>query len=291
MALPQRAVRKLVRTGRKVAASFRAWRDRATVRLEVGTPIGQLNEWQAAFCEWQGRRSGFGEEEIRRRFLESLNRLRGGHRSPDFSRYAMVSHALYLPFVSDTPTEVIAMYEFHAPMHFLAHLSHPPVVWPADLPIFEGICDLETVAICDFGCGLAHQSVTLGREMRARGKRVTLHLCDVPPINLEFLDWSCAREGFETETWRCTAKALFPPFSPCTILIATEILKHVHDPVNYVDNLDRLVAADGVVVTNTTMHKAHFGHVSPDLGAARNRFLELGYSEPIKNRMFRKPAN
>jgi hypothetical protein len=285
----QRISRKVKNRWARYATKFDRYWNRHRIRTADRTRNVALNPWQEAFCQWQAGRMGLATSDVVDRFRQSLSVLRGGHRSPNFSRYAAASHQLFLPFASDRPAEVVDLYEFHAYLHFLAHLGHPPVLWPTNYPVFERIDEWETVAICDFGCGLAHQSVTLAREMRARGKRVTLHLCDIPSINLEFLDWFCAREGFEAETWKCTAAAPFPPFPPCVVLIATEILEHVHDPVHYVDHLDRLVAPGGAIVTNTSMHKRHFGHVSPDLSAARRRFRELGYAEPIRDRIFRKP--
>ena len=287
--------RKVLRRGqwfyrRQYASIAGAW-TKNIIRTGNRRPIQDLNEWQSAFCEWQAERLGQPESEIRDRFLHSSNSVRGGHGGGDYRRFGQLTYEIYAPFASDDAANLLDAYEFHRHMHILRMLSYPVPQRPDDHPIHLAIGGLNEVRIIDFGCGLAQNSISLARWALSQNKRVHLGLADVSRLQLEFLQWFCARIGIPAEIFRCTAAEPFPDFAPADVLFAEELLEHVHDPVFYVETLDRLIAPGGCISANVWNHDKEFMHVSPDLSLARARLLELGYSELASHRVFRKSAD
>jgi SAM-dependent methyltransferase len=249
-----------------------------------------LNEWQSAFCVWMGERLGNGEAAMRQRLLKSINAIRDGHGGGDFRRFRMLSYDLYLPFAADTREEVVDAYHFHSHMHFLRFMSYPLPLWSADHPVVAGLAGRGDISIVDFGCGLAQNSISLARALKRQGKSVRLHLADVSRLQLEFLQWFCAREGLAAETFHCSTRTPFPPFTGVDVVFAEEVLEHVHDPVAYVEALERMTAPDGFFLADVNQHEDEFMHVSPDLNPAREKLLSLGYEEIAACRIFRKSA-
>jgi SAM-dependent methyltransferase len=225
---------------------------------------------------------------MERRFLASLNSVPGGHGGRSYGHYCTLSYALFMPFANDSEVEVMEAYNFHAPLLFLRMLSYPLRSWPDDHPAVNLVND--DVAIIDFGCGLAQNSFSLARRLRERGKSVSLFLADVLRLQLEFLEWFGDREGLPTTCTLCTASEPVPSFPAADVLIAEEVLEHVHNPVRYVEELDHLLKPGGLFIANVRKHDAGFMHVSPDLGKARSRLLELGYTELEPEQTFRKPG-
>jgi SAM-dependent methyltransferase len=270
------------------------WRDREqTERMLLGAvrhrgrPIA-LNANQQAFCEWNAQRLGISLDESRRRFAASAQALRGGHGGVAFRTFNDVAHSLYQVFASDAPSEVFEAYRLHSPAHFLRTLSYDPPRWRADHPLLEGLHGRDHVTVVDFGCGLAQPSLSLARALRERGCEVSLVLADIPTLRFEFVGWLARREGFEVAQRPCTPDERVPELRSADVLIAREFFEHVHEPVWYLDRLDRYLAPGGFLVTNVEDHHQEFMHVSPDLAPLRARLRELGYEAVVPQTVFRK---
>lgn len=285
-----RHLKQAVRNPRRFASNLGRAVLSETIRLGNDPERTDLNEWQRAFCEWQAERLGTDTEEMVDRFLESENAIYHGHGGGEFRKFAHLSYSLYLPFVSDSEQEVFESYAFHQHMHFLRFLSYPLPDWPADHPVIAAHRDRRDVRITDFGCGLAQNSISLVRALRAAGGDGALQLADVSGLQLAFLEWLCARDGWPCRIHRCTRSAPFPDFEPADVLFAEEVVEHVHDTVATIDALDRLIAPGGFLIGNLEDHQEEFMHVSPDLRLARDRLAALGYAEVADRHVYRKAA-
>lgn len=288
MNLHRRLLRRAARKARKVV-------DRVTgtdtlVRIGNTPRIEALNEWQSAFCEWWAERNALPLDEVKRRFLESTNAVRGGHGGAHYRRFCILSYALYLPFAADTRAEVLDAYEFHTHMHFLRMLSYSVPKWEADRPIFVRIAGKRELVITDFGCGLAQKSISFARAAQVQGHAVRMQFADVSRLQLDFLSWFCTRCGIPAVTFRSTEEQPIPEFPHADVLFAEEVLEHVHDPVFYVEQLDKLIVPGGVFVGNLHQHQKEFMHVSPNLEVVRARLRELSYEELERNHVYGKPA-
>ncbi len=262
--------------------------NRNVIRLGNRRPFTELNEWQAAFCVWHAERTGLPEATVRERFLHSMNAVSGGHGGGDYRRFGMLSYAIYLPFASDDEGAVTEAYEFYKHLHFMRMLSYPLPRRPESFPVYAGIDGLGEVRVIDFGCGLAQKSIALVRRARTRGQKVRMSLADVSTLQLDFLSWFCPRIEIPVETFHCGPETPVPAFEPAHVLFAEEVLEHVHNPLFYVEELDRMVLPGGYMVANVGTHHKEFMHVSPDLAPARERLLALGYEELEPARVFRK---
>jgi hypothetical protein len=58
--------------------------------------------------------------------------------------------------------------------------------------------------------------------------------------------------------------------------------------VAYFNRIDAKLAAGGLLITGIMDHHQDFIHVSPQLGALRNRIVECGYEVLVRDRTLRK---
>jgi hypothetical protein len=248
-----------------------------------------MTRTQEAFLKWNSERLGISLEESKARYAASWAVLPEGHSGREFGAFNGVAHEIFRVFHEDTPKEVFDTYRYHGPMHFLAMLTYPEPKWAATDLIVKELSKRTEVSILDFGCGLAQQSRTLAVYLRDHGVRVRLTLADIPTLREEFLIWWGQHQGIPTAFLRCTATMPIPELPECDICQTTEFFEHVHNPLVYFDRIDAKLGSGGLLVTGVMDHHADFLHVSPRLGALRDRLAERGYKELVPNRVLRKP--
>ena len=238
-----------------------------------------MNTWQGAFCVWNARRLGITVDESCARFRRSMAAFDGA--------FADNAHDALAVFASDaTPAEAFDAYQIHALPHFLRMLSYPECEreWSAEHPILQAVRGRPHVSVLDFGCGLAQTSITLARALTAQGVRTSLFLADVPTLRAEFLVWFAAAVFLP-----CTRAAPLPPLPFVDVIVATEVLEHLHDPLAAFARLDAALLPGGFLITAVGDHAAEFLHVSPDLAPVRSALAAGGYVEIERHTLYRKP--
>ncbi len=249
-----------------------------------------MNRWQEAFCEWNAQRLQISVEESRRRYTDSWESMRGGHRGVFFRFFLTLSNKVYAVFFNDQPTEVFEAYQFSAPLYFLRYLSYKETKWADDHPLVRGLAGKSEPVIVDFGCGLAQHSIALAEALRHRGANPRLVLIDIPTMRKSFLAFLCAKFQLRAELIDSTRERPLPELPTFDVLIATEVFEHLHDPVAYFDAFDAKLAPGGFVLTQIKDHRPELFHVSPGLQALRERFAAKGYEAVVPFVLYRKPV-
>jgi SAM-dependent methyltransferase len=253
-----------------------------------GAPPGELTETQRLFLEWNAERLGIPLRESQSRYFHSWAALRGGHAGDSYRAFNDLSYRIFEPFFGDAEREVYDAYQFHGPMHFLRMLSYPEPHWRGEDELVRLLQGRARVDILDYGCGLAQRSRTLAAYLQERGVGVTLHLADIPTVRRGFLLWLGVKTGIATAFLDCVADAPLPDLPACDLCFANEVFEHVYDPLRHFAKIDAALRAGAVLETNVSDHAAEFMHVSPSLGALRDRLAGPGYEAIVANRLYRK---
>jgi SAM-dependent methyltransferase len=244
---------------------------------------------QRMFAQWNAERLNISLEESQRRYERSWTAVEGGHRGPRYRAFNELAYALFQVFCDDSQAEIYESSRLHGPMHFLRMLSSPDPKWSDQDALVKPLLDRSRVDILDYGCGLAQRSRSLADHLRERGVEARLHLADIPTIRKEFLLWLGEKTGIPTAFLDCTAATPIPELPPCDACFAMDFFEHVYDPVRYFDRMHASLRPRGVILADVQDHEAEFMHVSPRLGALRERFRGLGYAELVPGRVYAKP--
>jgi len=155
-------------------------------------------------------------------------------------------------------------------------------------PIVRALVNRYEVSIVDFGCGLAQQSRALAEYLRDATVRVQLTLVDTPTLHQEFLLGWGRRAGIATAFLPCTAETPIPELPECDLCQAADFFEHARDPVGYFNRMDEKLAVGGLLISGIMDPERDFTHVSPQLGALRQRIVECGYETVVRERILRK---
>jgi len=255
-----------------------------------GTIPKVLTNTQHLFLRWNAERLNISLEESQKRYFASWSAISGGHSGSDYRSLNVLSHNVYQVLYGDTPQELYTSYAFYGPMHFLRMLSYAEPKWTSDDPIIVHLGDYSTVDIVDYGCGLAQRSRALASYLKETGKKVRLFLVDIPTIRKEFLLWLGTQTGIETIFLDCSSQTPMPELPKCDICFATEFFEHVYDPIRYFNHIHDALRQNGIIVTNVRDHQKEFMHVTPNLGAVRERIRLLEYQVIEEDQIFRKTS-
>ncbi len=267
----------------------KAWRGFFEHKFIRGAAPKSLNRWQQAFCEWNGQRLGLTQEESRRRFEDSWAALRGGHSGNSFRLFCDLTQHIHQVFCSHDPTEVFEAYQMHARLHGLRQLSIRVPEWPGYLPELQPLFDKDKPLILDFGCGMAQIPITLAMYLKTLGRSPQLFLADIPTFRLDFLKWFCQQQGLPARFASCTAEQPIPSLPSCSLLIASEVFEHLHEPLAYLEAFDAVLQPGGFLFANLENHDPDYLHVSLNLAPVRRRLKELGYRELRHRSLYQKP--
>ncbi len=258
--------------------------------LQGKKPLTEMTEWQQAFCEWNAERLGISLERSIERYRRSWNAIRSGHRGRFYRYFSILTHDVFGVFFDDTLEETFGSYQYHSYLDFLRFLSYREFRWAETDPVFQHLRTLQEPVILDFGCGLAHRSISLAKKLKAHGCKPRIFLADIPTLRKDFLTWFCAKLQIPMTFLDCTEAQPIPAFSACDLCIATEVFEHLHDPVRYFLAMDATLRPGGFLVTQIVDHHKEFFHVSPRLGALRTAVKEKSYEEIAPCTLYRKPG-
>jgi SAM-dependent methyltransferase len=226
--------------------------------------------------------------ESRARYLRSWKAVPQGHSGRAFEHFHGRSYDLFKVFADDGPKEVMDAYKMHGYVHFLNMLTYPEPRWFDEDAIVKRFLDKESIAILDFGCGLAQQSRTLAEYLRDKGLQVSVVLADIATARKDFLIWWGKRTSISLTFLECTTARPIPELPPIDLCIALEFFEHVYDPLAYFTSIERAMRVGGMLVTNMSDHHKDFMHVSPKLGALRDAVRAHRFEEILANFIYRK---
>lgn len=252
-------------------------------------PISRPTRTQDYFVEWNAERLGITLAESHSRYLQSWNALPNGHSGRAFGAFHGHCYDVFKVFADDSPREVMDAYKVHAHVHFLTMLTYPEPQWFDDDAIVRRLLDRKEVSILDFGCGLAQQSRTLAEYLHGKGLQVRIAVADIATARKDFLIWWGKKTGIATTFLECTTERPRPELPTIDLCFALEFFEHVYDPLAYFTSIDRVMAGNGILVTNMGDHHKDFMHVSPKLGALRQAVHASGYREILANFIYQKP--
>lgn len=251
--------------------------------------IDNLNQWQEGFCVWHAERLGISYHMAVERYRRSWNAFPGGHAGLEFRRYCVFQMNVLSVLADDSPKEVYESYQLHSGVFLLRQLSQAVPEWPDGHPILAALSRENAPTIIDFGCGLAQASISLALALKRREVQARLFLADLPSVRLEFVAWLCRHLALACETASCTRDAPVPDFPAAHVAVATEVFEHLHDPLPVFERIHAALVPGGFLITNVDDHEEEFMHVTPNLGALRNRLASLGYTELERHVLYRKP--
>jgi 2-polyprenyl-3-methyl-5-hydroxy-6-metoxy-1,4-benzoquinol methylase len=238
--------------------------------------LEDLNIWQYAFVQWNSARLNISQEESFNRYRRSWNIFPGGHSGNDFRTFNVTSHQTMGTFFDDSLPEVHNAYIAHANLHFLRMLTYVIPTWEANNPLLRKLNGKNSV-IVDYGCGLAHTSITLADALQKLGNKCELVLCDIPSMRLDFLRWFCDRLHIPCSIESIVSPTTSPEIPMCDLVIATEVMEHVYNPAELLRYFDRHLKGGGGIVTNVRDHQEEFFHVSCNLAECRELIAEWNY--------------
>jgi cyclopropane fatty-acyl-phospholipid synthase-like methyltransferase len=252
--------------------------------------ISQPTRTQEYFVAWNAERLGLSVPESRARYVQSWNAVPNGHSGRAFESFHGRCYDLFKVFADDSPKEVMDAYKLHGYVHFLNMLTYPEPQWFEEDAIVKRLLGRSSVAILDFGCGLAQQSRTLAEYLRDKGLQVSIVLADIPTARKDFLLWWGKHCRIPVTFLDCSLERPIPELPPIDVCFALEFFEHVYEPVAYFARIDQALTRGGMLVTNMSDHHKDFMHVSPKLGPLRQAVHAAGYEEIFANFIYQKPS-
>lgn len=271
---------------------------RLLLRLVVGRkkrgdrsiPTEPLNKTQELFVQWNAERLGISHEESMSRYLHSWNVTAGGHRGAGFELFLYLNQEIFSVFFGNSADELYDTYKFHEYRDLLRQMVFPEPDFGPDHPIVQGLEGLQEICILDFGCGMAQRSRSLAEYLQGQGKKVRLHLADIPTIADSFLIWIGENTNLDLEFLPCTKDNLTPELPYFHVLVATEFFEHVSNPIKYFHYFDDKLQPGGFLWTNVADHEEGFLHVSPELIDLRAELKNRGYRNLEPHVILQKPS-
>lgn len=251
--------------------------------------------WLPDYIEFIAARRGISVPAARAMVETAQKQFFGGWIGDEFRKFSEQALETFRPLHDDaTDEQVIETYKFHAPIDFLRMIGYV-LPKPAEVEtIVSRIGSKGTVEIIDYGCGLAHRSITVARQLQKRGVKVQLTLVDIrKDLHSAFLDFLCKKYGISYQFIEITIDNLYPELPAHDYCDNVDVLEHVRDPIRVVNNTHKALRPGGHFLAYCNDAIEEMMHISPDLSSVRRRLDELGYVKVgalHQTPLFQKPA-
>jgi SAM-dependent methyltransferase len=267
---------------------------RALYKLLMKRSVSSRTTYQSEFIEFVANRRGISIEKARASIEQAQKQFDGGWSGDAYRRFTDQALETFKPLYDDTTdSDVIATYKLHAPNDFLRMLGYAV---PRDSEVEEIVRRLRgrsQVDIVDYGCGLAHRTIAVSRQLQTSGTKVKLYLVDIrKELHAAFLGFLCKKFAIEYEFLEVSPDNLYPELPAHDYCDNVSVLEHVRDPVRVIDNTHRALRPGGLFLAYVADQEEEMMHISPDLSAARRRLKELSYTPLAKVQgvpLFQKP--
>jgi len=257
---------------------------RTIYNIVMQRSVGSRETYGEDFVQFVAARRGLGPEQARSLVTRAQKQFSGGWSGDEYRRFSDQALETFKPLYDDTTDrEVIATYKFHGPLDFLRMLGYA-IPKPKEIEAVVGrLAGKDTVELVDYGCGLAHRSLAISRQLKARGCKVKLNLVDIrKELHGAFLEFLCQKYDIAHEFIEVSPENLYPDLPSHDYCDNVSVLEHIREPVVVIDKTHKAMKPGGLFLAYVADQEEEMMHISPDLSTARTRMNELGYKQVAK---------
>ena len=255
---------------------------------------------EKAFVQWNALRLHIPLNQSKARYqVAATSGGPGGFGSAKFRDLLSQIETAYSVFTSDSRAEIFDSYRVIGIPYTLRFISYrhrcdtPKNVMLAQ-NLHEAFAQPATLRIIDYAAGMAQKSRCIAELLRVRHQRLTkLYLYDISSPRDHFLNFTCRQfDGFDCEFHNFDTNPTPDLPRDIHLMFATEVLEHLypHQSKHLQAQLAKSVLKGGVFYTNVKRHDKEFGHVSADLNFWRAWLARHGFTEVVKNVIFKRKS-
>ena len=241
-----------------------------------------MGKMKDLYHEWNSGRAGISVQESVAMMAEDEAKYDGGYLGKIYKRHLKeMAEADYL--THDGTDCGRKMYSAIDDLLLRRQLSYVDVTVDPELSALMTDSHMD---VLDYGCGIGQDGIELCLARKALGKTARLTLCDFPGSRTDFSLWAAQKLGVETKFCPAPSK-IFPP---CDIVVAMDVMEHIHKPLEALMALHVALRPGGIVWGNFYLFKRDVLHVSPNLRPVVSKLRRWGYAEEKKCQIFVKPG-
>ncbi len=184
--------------------------------------------------------------------------------------------------------EIYNTYRFHGLIDFFRMLSYPIMDTSnnRDIGLYNEILDFlssrykknEEVVLVDYGCGLAHITITLCKLLKKMNVHPKLVCMDIDRIiHKEFLEFITSKHNIDYEYIDINEDNNFPTIPKFDFIQVKDVFEHIYEPHRVVDNINDSIKEGGIISATTDDEGPEMMHVSRDLGHVRAKLDDYGF--------------
>jgi|TARA_R100000030_G_scaffold91836_3_gene77126 SAM-dependent methyltransferase len=184
--------------------------------------------------------------------------------------------------------EIYNTYRFHGLIDFFRMLSYPIMDTSnnRDIGLYNEILDFlssrykknEEVVLVDYGCGLAHITITLCKLLKKMNVYPKLVCMDIDRIiHKEFLEFITSKHNIDYEYIDINEDNNFPTIPKFDFIQVKDVFEHIYEPHRVVDNINDSIKEGGIISATTDDEGPEMMHVSRDLGHVRAKLDDYGF--------------
>ncbi len=184
--------------------------------------------------------------------------------------------------------EIYNTYRFHGLIDFFRMLSYPIMDTSnnRDIGLYNEILDFlssrykknEEVVLVDYGCGLAHITITLCKLLKKMNVHPKLVCMDIDRIiHKEFLEFITSKHNIDYEYIDINEDNNFPTIPKFDFIQVKDTFEHIYRPEKVVDNINDSIKEDGIISATTDDEGPEMMHVTRDLQGVRDKLDEYGF--------------
>ena len=188
--------------------------------------------------------------------------------------------------------EIYNTYRFHALIDFFRILSYPIMDTERDISLYTEMVNYlasrynntKEIVIVDYGCGLAHITVTLCKLLKKVNIRPKLVCIDIDRfIFKEFLEFIANKYDYDYEFIDVNEDNPFPTIPKFDLIQVKDVLEHIYEPEKVIDNINDSIKDNGIVSATTDDEGPELMHVSRDLQGVRDKLDKYGFKTSNKS--------
>jgi len=245
------------------------------------------NNYIDDFVDFIKYKNNFSDEKARKILSTGWNSFgEGGFASVNFRNYTEFISEVFFWKHNDLEENVHKTYQFHAIMDFFRMVSYPIVTGERDLDIYNEFTNFlvnqsnkfGNVVVVDYGYGLSHFPFRLSLLLKEKKIDIKLVLVDVDRyIVKEFMKFISKKYDINCEFIDVTKENPFPTLPEFDFIQVKDTFEHIYHPENIVDNINKNIRDNGIVVATTDDEREGMMHVTPNLKDVRDKFKEYGF--------------
>ncbi len=182
--------------------------------------------------------------------------------------------------------EIYNTYRFHGLIDFFRMLSYPVLDSDRCIGLYGEILDFLSsrykkngeVVLVDYGCGLAHITMTLCKLLKKMDMKPKLVCMDIDRIiHKEFLEFMTNKYNIDYEYIDINEDNNFPTIPKFDFIQVKDTFEHIYRPERVVDNINDSIKEDGIISATTDDEGPEMMHVTRDLKGVRDKLDGYGF--------------